>query len=178
MKKKQEKFRGKFISNLILILLFVEIVTYTAVYISLKFNHGNMVESVKFSLAPPIICLIVFLLLNSASSENNKSKSLLFLSIIASWVPCLLIYYFKDFAVLEITLNKSATINVLPLFSLIIGLLATIKYISSLTTIYINEKEMRKQMELEYMRLRRESHKRELEQKRRNAQKRRYTYFK
>lgn len=179
MKKKREKFiEGKFISNLILILLLIEIVAYTVVYLNLKINPGNIINSVKFSLAPPVICLIVFLLLNAASPKDNKSKFLLFLSIVASWIPCVLIYYFKDFAILEITLNKALTINVLPLFSIIIGLLATIKYISRLITIYINEKEMRKQMELEYMRLRRESHKRELEEKRRNARKRRYTYFK
>lgn len=179
MKKKREKFiRGKFISNLISILLLIEIVAYTVVYLNVKINPGNTINSVQFSLAPTVICLIVFLLLNAASSEDNKSKFLLFLSIIASWIPCILIYYFKDFTILEITLNKSLTVNVLPLFSIIIGLLATIKYISRLITMYINEKEMRKQMELEYMRLRRESHKRELEQKRRNSQKRRYTYFK
>lgn len=179
MKKKREKFiRGKFISNLISILLLIEIVAYTVVYLNVKINPGNTINSVQFSLSPTVICLIVFLLLNAASSEDNKSKFLLFLSIIAAWIPCLLIYYFKDLAVLEITLNKSLTINVLPLFSIIIGLLATIKYISALITIYITEKEMRKQMELEYMRLRRESHKRELEEKRRNARKRRYTYFK
>lgn len=179
MKKKREKFiRGKFISNLISILLLIEIVAYTVVYLNVKINPGNTINSVQFSLAPTVICLIVFLLLIAASSEDNKSKFLLFLSIIAAWIPCLLIYYFKDLAVLEITLNKSLTINVLPLFSIIIGLLATIKYISALITIYITEKEMRKQMELEYMRLRRESHKRELEEKRRNARKRRYTYFK